>query len=94
MKKILYIFSIALCIGYVLAFCLNVSDLVSAHMDFEVFYPLGVMLFSVALSIVMLIINKFKKIDINLFLIPLLFFMCSVITLVIGCNTACEFCSI
>ncbi len=94
MKKVLYVISVVLSIVYVFAFCFNVSDLAKQHMDLEIFYPLDVMAFSGLLFLIMLIINKLKAIDKKLFFIPLLFFVCSIITLIIGCNTFCPYCSL
>ena len=93
MKRILlFSISIVLSLIYVVCFCLNVSELVSEHMDNQIFYPIIAMAFSVLLSVAMLIINRFKSFDCKFFFIPLLFFVCAVITLIIGYNTPCEFC--
>ena len=94
MKKFLYAISWILCAVYIVWFSLNVSDLVSKHMDFEVSYPLYTAMLSVVLLLVMLIIGKFKGLDKKLFFIPLLFFASAVITFIIGCLTPCEFCTL
>lgn len=67
MKKVLFVLSGGLSVAYITWFCLNVSDLVSKHMDDNIFYPLGVALCSVLLFAVMLVINKAKTIDKNCF---------------------------
>lgn len=98
MKKFLYSILYSACgilsLIYITFFCLNVSALVTKHMDYEVFVPIYVMIFAVLLSVVMLIINKTKTIDKKLFVIPLVFFISATITLFIGCSTPCEFCTL
>ncbi len=94
MKKFLYAISGILCAVYVVWFSLNVSNLVSKHMDFEVSYPLYVAMLSAVLFLVMLIIKKLKGLDKKLFYIPLLFFASAVITFSIGYFTPCEFCTL
>ena len=98
MKKFLYSILYSVCgilsLIYITFFCLNVSELVTKHMDYEVFVPIYVMIFAVLLSVVMLIINKTKTIDKKLFVIPLVFFISATITLFIGCSTPCEFCTL
>lgn len=63
MKKVLFIVSGMLSLAYITFFCLNISDLVAKHMDYEISYPLYVLLFSVLLFVVMLVINKVKHFD-------------------------------
>ena len=63
MKKVLFAISGILSVAYVAFFCLNVSDLVTQHLEHEISYPLYVLLFSVLLFVVMLIINKVKRFD-------------------------------
>jgi len=94
MKKALFIMSGILSLAYVTFFCLNVSDLVSKHMEYEISYPLYVVLFSVLLFIVILIINKVKRFDKKLLLIPLLFFISAIITFIVGYHTPCVHCAL
>ncbi len=93
MKKVLFAASGLLSVTYITLFCLNVSDLVSKHMDLEVIYPSNVALFSVLLAVIMLIINKIKPFDKKLFLIPLLLLVSAVITFIVGYCTPCKFCT-
>ena len=94
MKNVLYMLSIVLSALYIFLFCFNVSCLVAKHMDFEIFYPLALIAFSILLFISMLVINKFNSFDKKLFLIPLLFFISAIITLIVGYYTPCEFCTL
>lgn len=92
MKKVLFAISGILSVTYVAFFCLNVSDLVTQHLEYEISYPLYVLLFSVLLFVVMLIINKVKRFDKKLFFIPLLFCISAIITFIVGYYTPCRFC--
>lgn len=94
MKKVLFIVSGILSLVYITYFCLNVSDLVAKHMEYEISYPLYVLLFSVLLFIVILITNKLKHFDKNLLLIPLLFLISAIITFVVGHYTPCVHCAL
>ena len=94
MKKVLFIVSGILSLAYITFFCLNVSDLVAKHMEYEISYPLYVLLFSVLLFIVILITNKLKHFDKNLLLIPLLFLISAIITFVVGHYTPCVHCAL
>ena len=92
MKKALYIISSLICIVYIVVFSLNVKDLVSMHMDYEVTYPLIVMVIGLIITVVMLIIRCFKRFENKLFIIPLFFFISCVITFIIGYLTPCTHC--
>jgi len=94
MKKVLFIGSSILSLAYIAFFCLNISDLVAKHMEYEISYPLYVILFSVLLFVVMLVINKVKPFDKKLFLIPLLFFISAIITFIVGYFTPCVHCTL
>jgi len=98
MKKFLYsiLYSVSgiVSLTYIALFCLNVSELVTKHMDYQVFVPINVMIFAVLLFVVMLIINRIRTIDKKLFVIPSMFFISAIITLCIGCSTPCEVCSL
>ena len=94
MKKVLFAISGILSLAYITIFCLNVSDLVHKHMEYEFSYPLYACMFSVLLFVVMVVINRIKHFDKNLFLIPLMFFISSIITFIIGYYTPCEFCTL
>ncbi len=94
MKNFLFIVSGILSLAYIAFFCLNVSDLVSKHMEYEISYPLYVILFSVLLLIVMLVIYKVKRFDKKLFFIPLLFFISAIITFIVGYFTPCVNCTL
>ena len=94
MKKVLLIVSGILSLAYITIFCMNVSDLVSKHMEYEISCPLYVFLFSVLLFIVMLVIYKVKHFDEKLFLIPLLFFISAIITFIVGYYTPCVYCTL
>jgi peptidoglycan/LPS O-acetylase OafA/YrhL len=63
-------------------------------MEYEISYPLYVVLFSVFLFVVMLVINKAKHFDKKLFLMPLLFFISAVITFIVGYFTPCVYCTL
>ena len=93
-RKVLFIMSGILSLAYITFFCLNVSDLVVKHMEYEISYPLYVLLFSVLLFVVMLVINKIKHFDKKLFLIPLLFFISAIITFIVGYFTPCMHCTL
>ena len=94
MKKVLFAISSVSSIAYIAIFCMNVSDLVRKHMEYEISYPLYVLLFSVLLFVVMLVINKIKHFDKKLFLIPLLFFISAIITFIVGYYTPCVHCTL
>ena len=94
MKKVLFAISSVLSIAYIAIFCMNVSDLVRKHMEYEISYPLYVLLFSVLLFVVMLVINRIKHFDKKLFLIPLLFFISAIITFIVGYFTPCVHCTL
>ena len=94
MKKVLFIVSGILSLTYITFFCLNISDLVSKHMEYEFSYPLYVILFSVLLFIAMLVIYNVKHFDKKLFLIPLLFFISAIITFIVGYFTPCVHCTL
>lgn len=94
MKKYLYLTSGAISFIYIIVYCLNVSDIVANHMDSELFIPIHIMVFSLLLSVVMLIADRKKKIDKKLFIIPLMFFISAVITFIVGCYTPCELCTL
>lgn len=94
MKKVLFIVSGILSLAYITFFCLNVSELVSKHMEYEISYSLYVVLFSVLFFVVMLVINKVKHFDKKLFLIPLLFFISAIITFIVGYYTPCVHCTL
>ena len=89
-KWVLYIIAIAVSVIYVIDFCANVSALAQSHMDEQ--FSLIPINFAVFTALVMLVVNKIKPIDKKLFLIPLLFFACSVFTLIVAYNTPCELC--
>ena len=74
MKKGLYTISIFVAIFYCVAFCTNVQELVTRHMDYEVFLPFEFMVFSVLLLLALLITRHFKPFDKKLLIIPVLFF--------------------
>jgi len=94
MKKVLFVVSGILSLTYITFFCLNISDLVSKHMEYEISCPLYVILFSVLLFIAMLVIYKVKHFDKKLFLIPLLFFISAIITFIVGYFTPCVHCTL
>ena len=94
MKKVLFIISVILSLTYITFFCLNISDLVHKHMEYEFSYPLYVCMFSVLLFVVMLVINRIKNFDNKWFLIPLMFFISAIITFIVGYYTPCEFCTL
>ena len=94
MKKVIFIISGILSFTYTLYFCAFVSDLVSKHMEYEISYPLYVLLFSVLLFVVMMVTNKVKHFDKKLLLVPLLFFISAIITFVIGYYTPCVHCTL
>lgn len=94
MKKVLFAISGVLSVVYITIFCMNVSDLVHMHMEYEISYPLYIFLFSIFLFAVMFIINKIKTFDKKLFIIPLLFSISAIITFIIGFYNPCEFCTL
>ena len=94
MRKVLFIVSSILSVVYTTLFCLNVSDLVSKHMEYEISYPLYALLLSVLLFVVMLLVDKFKHFDKKLFLVPLFFFISAIITFIVGYYTPCVHCAL
>lgn len=94
MKKILYFGACSVPIIYLIVYCLNVSDVVTRHDDTELLIPVGIMVISVLLGAALLIFAKSKKIDKKIFIIPLVFFVAATVTLIVGCCTVCEFCTL
>lgn len=92
MKKAFYIISALICIVYIVVFSLTVKDLVSMHMDYEVTYPLIIMVISLIITVIMLIIRHFRRFENKLFIIPLFFFISCVVTFIIGYLTPCMYC--
>ncbi len=93
MKKFAFAVSLVSSIAYIIIFCFNVSDLAATHLDENFSIPFFATLFSILVAVVLLIVNKFKQVDRLSFAIPALFFISSVITMIIGYFTPCPLCS-
>lgn len=94
MNKIFCLLSAFASLTYIKFYCLNVSDMVTRHDDIELFIPIVIMIVSLLLGAVLLAMGRSKKIDKKIFVVPLMFFVSAVITLVVGYCTPCELCTL
>ena len=87
-----FVISVSLCGMYVFHYISSVQQMANSHLYYKEGGPTNWIIFSVLLFLEVLHLRK-RQIPLFYFVIPIVFFLCGVITLIVALNTRCIPCS-